>query len=388
MVQRGKKKKKKQRKYILLVFLILITISFSLYYFYVYKKGVNYRNKITIEVGEEIPLIGDYVSKNDLDRVGKEIVWDNIEIKDNKIYKTGEYKGTIAFRDEVLNIKLVVKDSTSPVIEGYKDIEMLAYEKEPDLLEGITISDNSGEKVELIVKGEYNAEKVGEYTLSYYAKDSSGNETTKKFKLVVKENKNVKISKTSKGNTIKNYYGITYIDDVVVVNKTYGLPSNFAPNNLSTINGYIKVVDYVKNAFNELTSDSKSIGLNIYASSGYRSYGDQKYIYNNYIRLDGQEKADTYSARAGHSEHQTGLAIDVNTVNDSFNNTAESNWLKHNCYKYGFIIRYPEGKESITGYKYEPWHIRYVGKTFANKLYNDGNWITMEEYFGIDSKYS
>lgn len=172
-----------------------------------------------------------------------------------------------------------------------------------------------------------------------------------------------------------------------MVNKTYSLPSNFAPNNLVTINGYIKVVDYVKNAFNELKSDASSIGLNIYASSGYRSYSDQKYIYNNYVKMDGQEKADTYSARAGYSEHQTGLAIDVNTIDMTFDNTEESIWLKENCYRYGFIIRYPKNKDSITGYMYEPWHIRYVGKELAKKLYNDGQWITLEEYYGIESKY-
>ena len=174
----------------------------------------------------------------------------------------------------------------------------------------------------------------------------------------------------------------------IVVNKTYSLPSNFAPNNLVSINGYIKVVNYVKDAFTNLTSDATALGLNIYASSGYRSYSDQNYIYNNYVSWDGQENADTYSARAGHSEHQTGLAIDVNTVDSSFDNTSESNWLKDNCYKYGFIIRYPKNKSNVTGYGYEPWHIRYVGKEFATTLYNDGDWITLEEYFGIDSKYS
>lgn len=388
MTKRSKKRKKKKGIYTLLIIIVLIILCFFLYYFYVCKKGVKYKSFLTIEIGEKLPSVEDYVSNDDLDRVAKEIVWENLKTDDNQIYKTGEYSGTIGFNNEVLNIKLIIKDTTPPVIEGCKDIEIIAYEEKPDLISGIIVTDNSGENIEATINGEYDFEEVGEYALSYSAKDSSNNETIKNFKLIVKENKNVKISKTSKGNKIKNYYGITYIDDVIVVNKTYSLPSNFAPNNLSTINGYIKTVDYVKDAFNELTSDSKSIGLNIYASSGYRSYSDQKYIYNNYVRLDGKENADTYSARAGHSEHQTGLAIDVNTVNASFNNTDESNWLKDNCYKYGFIIRYPERKESITGYTYEPWHIRYVGKDLATILYNKGSWITMEEYFGIDSKYS
>jgi len=385
-MKKRSKKKNKKISIILIVIIFLIILS-SIYYFYIYKKEINYKTKIIIEIGENIPDINDYVSKEDLDKVGTEIIWNNLDTNDDKIYKTGEYDGTISFRDEILKIKLIVKDTKSPIIEGTKDIEMLAYEIEPNLLEAITVIDNSKEELEVKLEGEYDTEKEGKYTLYHVAEDSSGNITKQKFTLTVKENKNVKISKTSKGNELKNYYGITYIDDVIVVNKTYNLPSNFAPNNLVTINSYIKIVDYVKDAFTELTSDSKALGLNIYASSGYRSYNDQNYIYNNYVSWDGQENADTYSARAGHSEHQTGLAIDLNTIDSSFDGTSESNWLKENCYKYGFIIRYPKGKESITGYMYEPWHIRYVGKELAQKLYNNGNWITIEEYYGIDSKY-
>lgn len=110
-------------------------------------------------------------------------------------------------------------------------------------------------------------------------------------------------------------------------------------------------------------------------------------IYNNYVRQDGQREADTYSARAGHSEHQSGLAFDVNIINSSFANTNEARWLAANCYRYGFILRYPEGKTKETGYMYEPWHFRYVGIDLATKLYNNGNWLTMEDYFGITSEY-
>ena len=129
-------------------------------------------------------------------------------------------------------------------------------------------------------------------------------------------------------------------------------------------------------------------GLNIWISSGYRSYWDQNYIYNNYVSRDGQAAADRYSARAGHSEHQTGLAFDLNSIDDSFTYTEEGKWTKDHCYNYGLILRYPQGKESITGYMHESWHFRYVGVELATKLYNNGDWITLEEYYGIDSKYS
>ena len=104
--------------------------------------------------------------------------------------------------------------------------------------------------------------------------------------------------------------------------------------------------------------------------------------------MDGKALADTYSARPGHSEHQSGLAIDINMADSAFDSSPEAKWLNDNAYKYGFILRYPKGKDNITGYMYESWHFRYVGTELANKLYNDGNWITLEEYFGIDSKYS
>lgn len=383
MKKRRRTRKKNKLALISLIFIILVLGIFIL----INNKDIfEYKSKITIEVGDNIPMIEDFLYNDE--NIEGEIIWENLETTDGKAYNLGTYTGKFKYKKEEKIVTLVVEDTTSPIITGTKDIEMLAYESEPNLLEGINVSDNSNETIGVTVKGDYDTEKVGEYSLYYLAVDSSGNEASQKFKLIVKENENIKISKTNKGNTLKNYYGITYIDDVIVVNKTYNLPSNFAPNNLVTINGYIKVVDYVSDAFNELKSDSTSLGLNIYASSGYRSYGDQNYIYNNYVKLDGQENADTYSARAGYSEHQTGLAIDVNTVDSSFDNTAESNWLKDNCYRYGFIIRYPKGKDSITGYIYEPWHIRYVGKDLAAKLYNNGDWITIEEYFGIDSKYA
>ncbi len=136
-----------------------------------------------------------------------------------------------------------------------------------------------------------------------------------------------------------------------------------------------------------MQADANAVGLSLSIVSGYRSYVTQRNTYNNYVARDGQAVADTYSARPGHSEHQTGLAIDVNSLLVSFENTPEGQWLKDNCYKYGFILRYPKGKDSITGYMYEPWHFRYVGNSLAEQLYNSGDWITLEEYLGINSVY-
>ena len=142
-----------------------------------------------------------------------------------------------------------------------------------------------------------------------------------------------------------------------------------------------------------MKSDASKEGFNLYIGSGYRSYWDQQYIYNNYVKRDGQAKADTYSARAGHSEHQSGLAFDVcetgtkACISSGFDDTPPAKWMSDNCYKYGLILRYPKGKDSLTGYMHESWHFRYVGVNLATKLYNGGDWITVEEYYGIDSKY-
>lgn len=168
----------------------------------------------------------------------------------------------------------------------------------------------------------------------------------------------------------------TYINGILVVNKTYSLPSDYNPGGL---------IQECSSQFELLRQGAAEDGINIYLSSGFRSYDCQKQLYSGYVSYYGQEKADTFSARPGHSEHQTGMAIDCNIVNDSFIDTPEAIWLAEHCYEYGFIIRYPQGKESITGYKYEPWHIRYVGIDNAEDIYNSG--LTLEEYLGVTSCY-
>ncbi len=197
---------------------------------------------------------------------------------------------------------------------------------------------------------------------------------------------------TSKGFVLKKENGISYVDGVLIVNKTYSLPDFFVPTN--PYNGNVSsdwCIDCIDKeameAFKLMQSDANALGLNIYIASGYRGYKRQETLYNNYVNADGKEEADTYSARPGHSEHQSGLCFDLNSVNDSFTNTNEGKWVNDNAYLYGFIIRFPKGLDNETGYKYESWHLRYVGKELAKKLYNDGNWFSLEGYYGITSVY-
>ena len=131
-----------------------------------------------------------------------------------------------------------------------------------------------------------------------------------------------------------------------------------------------------------MAKEAQNLGYNLRAISTYRTYEYQENLYQNYAKQDGINKADTYSARPGFSEHHTGLAIDIDNTKTSylnFENTEEFKWMQDNAYKYGFILRYKKDKEDITGYIYEPWHYRYVGSKVAK--YIQENNLTFEEYY-------
>lgn len=177
---------------------------------------------------------------------------------------------------------------------------------------------------------------------------------------------NMKSTKTSEGY-------------LMLVNKFYTVGSGYVPK-LKSVTGGGSMEPTAAAAFEKMVAAAKNDGISLWNVSGYRSYGTQQSLYNNYKKRDGQAKADTYSARPGSSEHQTGLATDICTASSSahFENTDKYKWLINNSYKYGFILRYPEGKTYITGYKFEPWHYRYVGVEAATYIHNNN--ITFEEY--------
>ena len=176
--------------------------------------------------------------------------------------------------------------------------------------------------------------------------------------------------------TVTGEASLTYIDGILIANKTYSLPASYAPGVDKTANA----------ALQQMIDAAKQDGISLFIKSGYRSYETQRGLYNNYVARDGVAAADRYSARAGHSEHQTGLAFDLNSLEQSFGETPEGKWLAANCHKYGFIIRYPKDKENITGYMYEPWHVRYLGVDVATKVFESGK--CLEEYLGITSEYA
>ncbi|WP_054861374.1 D-alanyl-D-alanine carboxypeptidase family protein [Gracilibacillus sp. JCM 18860] len=182
----------------------------------------------------------------------------------------------------------------------------------------------------------------------------------------------------------------------VIVNKQRRLPDGYEPTDLvePNVSFYAEEGDpkrqlrqIAATALEKLFEGAKADGLELVAVSGYRSYDRQKAIYENNVAQNGQEHADKYSARPGTSEHQTGLAMDVasaalvSVLEPSFIQTEEGQWLEEHAHEYGFIIRYPEGKDDITGYSYEPWHVRYVGKEIATEVYEQQT--TLEEFFGL-----
>ena len=174
--------------------------------------------------------------------------------------------------------------------------------------------------------------------------------------------------------------------NLVLVNKHYYLEENYIPNNLELINknyalDNAKLVDVAKNKFEEMAKAAKKENLSIIAMSAYRDYSYQVNLYNRYVRSEGKEAADSYSGRPGYSEHQTGLAIDVyNGKVDytKFEQTKEFTWMIEHAKDYGFILRFPKGKELETGYIYESWHYRYVGEEIAKEITEKN--ITLEEY--------
>ena len=167
----------------------------------------------------------------------------------------------------------------------------------------------------------------------------------------------------------------TYIDGILLANKKYPLPASFAPGENPE----------AREAFEEMAAEALLEGYDLDAFSTFRTFERQQELYERYVGRDGVEAADRYSARPGYSEHQTGLAFDIGEATqpehyarESFGDTPAGQWLLANAHRFGFILRYPEGKEDITGYMHESWHYRYVGKEAAGRIQSRG--ITLEEY--------
>lgn len=275
----------------------------------------------------------------------------------------------------VSGITLTVYELWLRVGESFMPIVTMSPENAADKGEEWTSSDTTVATVDPY--GNIFGVSEGECTVTVTSTDNADVSAQVKLHVLAKETESETASSTDPEPDLPaSDNGLTYINGILVVNKTYSLPEDYNPG----------VDPTAQEALYAMFADAAKEGLSLWVKSGVRTYADQKWQYNVYAERDGKELADTYSARPGHSEHQTGLAFDLNSLYKSFADTPEGKWLAANCHRYGFIIRYPAGKEHLTGYMYEPWHVRYVGTEHAAALYESG--LCLEEYLGITSVYS
>ncbi len=286
-----------------------------------------------------------------------------------KIYEEFQYRETYEYKIEQIGYS---KKETA------KLIEILPEEKLNYLLEN-----EYNEIYYNIVKQKYYLDKNFDKYVEYktYHEDTSYEDVI----AIVNVHANI------------GWYNETYeanIEDgyLVLVNKFYYLPEDYEradiePVSLQYAYHNNKAATIVIENFEIMRQDVEDeLGVHLMVNSSYRPYSDQEEIYNEYKKKS-LKYADSYAARPGHSEHQTGLSIDltslehpyINSTEDSFDKSAEYEWLKNNCHKYGFILRYPEGKDYITGYSTESWHFRYVGVEAATQIYEEN--ITFDEYY-------
>lgn len=375
-----KRKRKLNKKKILLVGLFIIVTILTIYL--IIPKRYGYQKEV-IETFKEDNL---YEKIKETKKYSKTLETAILENKFNKDY-FGEYLNIIYvenkdFIDEVNNLLSL----------GYKNDEInLFYEKLPD-------------NINVITSNEYDKNISNYLTLSYFNIDNLD-------RYIKYENNDNKFTSVYDTNTIKDNYNYEdtvtfvnayldkdyYTNDIalskeeekkidVIVNKYYKLSKDYEPDDLTKIdskfasgsNQRLRKEAAIK--FEEMAAEALKNGYKIYAGSTYRSYDYQLGLYNRYVAKDGFDEAETYSARAGYSEHQLGLAVDI--INGKWEylseNDEEYEWLIDNSYKYGFILRYPRGKEYITGYVFEDWHFRYLGIDLATKVYNSK--LTYDEY--------
>ena len=332
----------------------------------------------------------------------------NVFKEDNyyeKIKETKKYSKTLEtaviennykkeYFDEYLDINYVEEENFINNINklldlGYKNKDINTfYEKVPKSIDVITSNKYDKNIINYISLDYFKEENLDRYIKYDFIDTKSVYDTT-----ILKEKYNYEDTVTFVNAYLYKDY---YTNDIplskeeaskldVIVNKYYKLDKDYEPEDLTVINskfasGTQKLRKEAADKFEEMASDMLKENLKIYAGSTYRSYSYQEGLYNRYVKKDGFKEAETYSARAGYSEHQLGLAVDI--VNGKWNYLSEGDkeytWLINNSYKYGFILRYPHESEYITGYVFEDWHFRYLGIDLATKVHESK--LTYDEY--------
>lgn len=378
---------KKHKFKIIFILVIVVLIIASILYLNTRNYKVDKKkDSFSIEYGTNLNINNNELLDTDDESIVNSIIIDksNLIMVENKDYpKVGSY--TLYFTYKVNSntnkdeFKVVVSDTIAPVFDKKVDeITIELNDSKHDLNKYFSVSDLSEVTLD-IDSSKVDFSKAGNYEISVKASDPYQNNTIITCKIIVNKAKETVQSNngsTSSTTTKKTPYNVkspTYVNGILIVNKKNPLPSTYAPNENS------KAASQVKKMISDMRSSGYDIATNY---SGYRSFNTQKTLYNNYVKSDGQTKADTYSARPGYSEHQTGLTFDLLHKNGSLvTKSKEANWIAKNAHKYGFIVRYQAGKESITGYTAEPWHLRYIGDK-ATTIYNSKK--SLEEYLNVE----
>ncbi len=266
------------------------------------------------------------------------------------------------FDEKYIDLYFYLNEFTDRTLLYYEKLSTIGYNE--DELKSILTNLNDDQILPLLI---YDKQS----DLATYISDAKKNKLTKEY-LHIYENANI----------------ISTVNLDTIVNKKIGLAEDYVPENLSKISNYCafnasQLVDEAAEAFNTMCMDAKDEGVYFASMIAYRSYSEQDSIYTTYLNSYGSLQVDEYTSKAGFNEHQTGLAVNVSSMANNpdgtaFIDTAEYTWLVNNAANYGFIFRYPSDKEYITGYAYEPSHLRYVGSDLAKKITASG--LTLEEY--------
>ncbi len=349
---------KKYFKWIILITLLVGAIWF------IFGRD-NYKDKL-LKIGynsNEVRIILKNVPKNKYDKVVKKHYDGLINLITSKGYKANNFDKYLEYYDK--NKKADIDNIITIVNSGYDLMDYPASKLLSDL-----------------VSSKYY---IFENTARYLDYGNEKDESADRVISVVNANGDKSFYSDTKESNLDD-------DNLVLVNKFYHLPDGYEPSDLVVLTSKYNsgknssMRKEAADAFMKMSDGAMLDGITLKNASAYRSYNYQVSLYDGYVKRDGSEKADIYSARPGYSEHQTGLCTDINIIDSSFDNTKEAQWLRKNAYKYGFILRFPKGKEKITGYEYESWHYRYVGEKAAKIIYEDD--LTLEEYYAyyVDKK--
>lgn len=359
-MNKKKKYKLKKGRIFIAILLLIITITLSLnignIVNYLKLKNLKYSN-------DSISII--YKNKINIDKYSKtldKIINTKYFILDNTNYYIDiDYKETDNFFDNINKLISI----------GYNTKE-------------INIINNKLSNIDLILNNTYNKNLYDILNSDYFYLDN-----LERYLKYDKDNIVLNVNMNLDYEFYNHDIEANTTNYTMIVNKYYKLDKTYIPN-LTTldreyaVNDRQQVTPETKEHFQEMCEDAKKDNIYIYSGSAYRSYSYQNTLYNNRVKMEGLDYANKTAAKAGYSEHQTGLAMDLMNKNYDYlsSEDTEYEWLINNSYKYGFILRYPKDKDNITGYTYEPWHFRYIGIDIATYLKENN--LTYEEYYGMN----